>query len=215
MVSTGITDEDSPHAESIVSAVHYFGIKNIKLGYWRYEPFGSLTKQLDEARLRLERIVRLSQRHSVRPCLHIHSGPILSNGPLLYYILKDFSPEDVGAYVDPLHMTVEGNLSGWEMALDLLAPWVALVGVKNFTNEPMGRDKFGQQRFAFKYVALSDGMAPLPEFFRRLKQIGYDGIVSLHSEYKGEKSFRRMSTPELLEQSGADLRYLKSVLNLI
>ena len=59
--------------------------------------------------------------------------------------------------------------------------------------------------------ALADGMAPLPQFFQRLKLIGYDGIVSLHSEYKGASSFRRLTTAELLDQSAADLRYLKQM----
>ena len=46
-----------------------------------------------------------------------------------------------------------------------------------------------------------------------LQPLKYDGIVSLHSEYKGETSFRRMTTPELLAQSAADLRYLKSLID--
>ena len=54
--------------------------------------------------------------------------------------------------------------------------------------------------------------APLPQFFKRLKQIGYDGVVSLGSEYKGAGSFRSLKTPELLEQSAADLRYLKQTI---
>jgi predicted amidohydrolase len=36
--------------------------------------------------------------------------------------------------------------------------------------------------------------------------------ATLHSEYKGETSFRRMNTPELLAQSEADLRYLKELI---
>ena len=211
MVSTGVTAADAPFAEDVLAAAHV-RMQSIKLGYWRYQPFGTLAKQLDEARKQLEGIVELASRYQVRPCVHIHSGPILSNGPLLYLLLKDFSPDDVGAYVDPMHMSYEGGNSGWEMALDLLAPWIALVGVKNYTIVPTERDSFGQQRFQAKYVPLADGIAPLPQFFQRLKQIGYDGIVSLHSEYKGRGSFRKLTTPELLEQSAADLRYLKQVL---
>ncbi|MEJ7592512.1 MAG: TIM barrel protein [Planctomycetaceae bacterium] len=211
MVSTGVTAADAPFAEDVIAAAHR-RIRSIKLGYWRYEPFGSLAKQLDEARRKLEGIVALARRYHIRPCLHVHSGPILSNGPLLYLLLKDFPPADVGAYVDPMHMSYEGAGSGWEMTLDLLAPWVALVGVKNYLLAPTERDQYGQQRFQVKYAPLADGIAPLPQFFQRLKQIGYDGIVSLHSEYKGAHSFRRLTTPELLEQSAADLRYLKQVI---
>lgn len=211
MISTFITEADAPHTREIIVEAHNH-IRTVKLGTWRYTPFGSLTKQLDEARRKLDAIIQVTRRYSILPCLHAHSGPILSNGPLLYHLLKDFSPEDVGAYVDPMHMTLEGGLSGWEMVLDLVAPWVALVGVKNFIFQPRDRDANGQQRFDWKFAPLADGMAPLPEFFKRLKQLRYDGTVSLHSEYKGRSSFRQLTTPELLEQSATDLRYLKSVL---
>jgi hypothetical protein len=57
----------------------------------------------------------------------------------------------------------------------------------------------------------------------RLKDVGYtreddttsSNIVSLHSEYKGDSSFRKLTTPELLEQSAADLRYLKGVFDRV
>ncbi len=214
LVTTGITSADSPFAEDILSAVHFHN-REIKLGYWRYEPFGTLAKQLDDARRKLEGIVNLARRFHIRPCLHAHSGPILSNGPLLYALLKDFAPADVGAYVDTMHMSYEGGGSGWEMMLDLLAPWVALVGVKNYILPATQRDAFGQQRYELKKAPLADGIAPLPQFFQRLKQIGFDGVVSLSSEYKGPGSFRSLSTPELLDQAAADLRYLKQVVSAL
>jgi sugar phosphate isomerase/epimerase len=211
MISTAIVAADAPHAENIIAAAHD-RITHFKLGYWRYEPFGSLAKQLEAARQQLRGIVQLAARYHIRPCIHIHSGPILSNGPLVYLLLKDYSPEEVGVYVDPMHMSLEGGLSGWEMTLDLIAPWVALAAVKNYLLQPTDRDSFGQQRFQVKYVPIADGVAPLPQFFRRLKSIGYDGIVSLHSEYKGGSSWRRLTTPELLQQSAADLSHLKQVI---
>ena len=66
-------------------------------------------------------------------------------------------------------------------------------------------------RCRWEYTPLADGQAPLPEFMALLRRLKYDGIVSLHSEYKGETSFRKMTTPELLTQSAADLMYLKKV----
>ena len=35
-----------------------------------------------------------------------------------------------------LHMVLEGGGDGWRQGLDLLAPWIALVAVKNFVVEP-------------------------------------------------------------------------------
>jgi sugar phosphate isomerase/epimerase len=213
MISTAVTDTNSPHAEAIFAAAAHYGARMLKLGYWPYQPFGTLAAQVEEARGKLRHLVALGRKYHVLPCVHCHSGRLIaSGGPLLYLVLKGFEPGEVGAYVDPMHMTIEGGRSGWEMGLDLLAPWLALVGIKNFRWLPEGRDPHGQQRWRWEYCPLADGMAPLPEFFRYLRDLKYDGIVSLHSEYKGETSFRRMSTPELLVQSSADLRYVKSLI---
>ena len=208
-----ITDVGSPHAEAIFASAAHYGVRRLKLGYWRYEPFGTLVKQLGATRRKLDGLVKLGRRYRVLPCIHVHSGRIIaSGGAFVWMLVKDLRPDEIGAYVDPMHMTVEGGIAGWEMGLDLLAPWVALVGVKNFRWVENGRDARGQLRFRTMYTPLADGQAPLPEFVARLKEIEYDGVVSLHSEYKGAgKAFRDLSTPELLEQSAADLRYFRSL----
>ena len=45
MVSTALTDEDSPHAEAIFAAAAHYGARHLKLGYWEYRPFGTLAAQ--------------------------------------------------------------------------------------------------------------------------------------------------------------------------
>ena len=212
MVSTAVTDVDSPHAESIFAAAAHYGARHVKLGYWPYEPFGTLAAQIETVQAKLARLIRLGRKYKVLPCVHCHSGRfVASGGHLLYILLRAFKPSEVGAYVDPMHMTIEGGRNGWEMGLDLLAPWIALVGVKNFRWVATQRDASGQQRFRWEYTPLADGQAPLPEFMAYLRRLDYDGIVSLHSEYKGTTSFRRMTTPALLDQSAADLRFLKTL----
>jgi len=214
MASTAVAGTDSPHARAVIESCAHYGVRQIKLGYWRYSGFGTLLKQIDAARKRLESLIKLTTRFGIQPCVHVHSGDILANGgSILYLILKDFDPQTVGAYVDPMHMTVEGGLSGWEMGLDLVAPWVSLVGIKNFHWKPVGRDKQGQMQFRTEYVPLADGQAPLPRFMKRLAELKYDGTVSLHSEYKGGSSFRKLSSPELLDQSATDLKYLKTLVD--
>ena len=214
MVTTSVTDTDSPHAEAVFAAAAHYGAGYIKLGYWPYKPFGLAARQIADAQGKLRRLVALGQKYNVLPCVHCHSGRVLANGgSTLYLILRDFKPSEVGAYVDPMHMTVEGGLNGWEISLDLLAPWVALVGVKNFRWVETSRDKKGQMRYRPIQVPLADGQSPLPEFMAYLKTLRFNGVVSLHSEYKGADSFRDLSTAQLLEQSKSDLTYLKSLLS--
>jgi len=212
MASTAVTSTASPHAEAIFAAAAHYGIRRLKLGYWPYEPFGKLATQIDAARKDLEGIAKLGEKYHVLPCVHCHSGRyVAAGGALLYLVLRDFKPSQAGAYVDPMHMTMEGSLAGWELGLDLLAPWVALVGLKNFRWVAGARDAGGQQRFRWEYVPLADGQAPLPEFAARLTELKFDGVASFHSEYKGDSSFRKLATSELLDQSSQDLRYWKSL----
>jgi sugar phosphate isomerase/epimerase len=212
MVTTAITEVASPHAEAIFGAAAHYGARRLKLGYWEYQPFGLLEAQVSDARRKLEGLIRLGEKYHVLPCVHCHSGRCLTaNGQMLYLLLKGWKSSEVGAYVDPMHMTLEGGSAGWELGLDLVAPWIALAGIKNFRWVAAERDASGQQRYRWEYTPLADGQAPLPEFMTYLRRMGYDGTVSLHSEYKGGTSFRRLTTPELLRQSAEDLAYLRKL----
>ena len=212
MATTAITDTDSPHAEDVIASCSHYGIRKIKLGYWRYEPFGKIQAQISDTKKKIERLIKLTRKYDILPCVHVHSGDILANGgSLLYLLLEDFSPDDIGAYADPMHMTVEGGSYGWEIGLDLITPWISLVGIKNFHWIAGDRDERGQRTYTTQYLPLADGQANLPRFMKRLQEIQYDGVISLHSEYKGGSSFRVLTTNELLSQSESDLKYLRTL----
>jgi len=211
-LTTAITDDDEA-AKRVLATAAEQGIDRVKMGYYRYEQFGTLAKKIKMIRSRIAKVARLADRYDVLPCVHIHSGrTIPSHGTQLYEIIRDFSPQEVGAYVDPLHMTLEGGGDGWRQGLDLLAPWIALVAVKNFAWHSGERDDKGQLRWHTKKVPIADGVCPLPAFIATLKQIGYAGTYSLHSEYKGAHSFQNLDTDGCLRQTALDLKYLRTLL---
>ncbi|MBS0211371.1 MAG: sugar phosphate isomerase/epimerase [Planctomycetes bacterium] len=210
-LTTDIAD-GSAQSERTLATAASLGIDRVKLGYFRYISNGKLRAQIDETRKKLAEIAAVANKHRVIPCVHTHSGTYIpSHGTLLYELIRDFKPGEVGAYVDTLHMALEGGGNGWQQGLDLLAPWIALVGVKNFGWKTGERDKSGQQRWLSEELPLADGLSPLPDFFATLRRQGYDGVYSLHSEYKGKHSFRDMSTEECLVQTAADIKYFKSL----
>jgi sugar phosphate isomerase/epimerase len=212
LLTTGITDP-TPEAETLLATAGKLGITHFKLGYYRYKPFGTLAAQIDETKGRIAAVAEQAKKYSMTPCVHVHSGMYIpSHGTLLYELLRDFPPDEVGAYADMLHMVLEGGDAGWLQGLDLLVPWLKLVAVKNFAWENRDRDKFGQQQWGHKVVPLADGVSPLPKYVGALKQAGFDGIFSLHSEYQGKGSFQDLDTEACLEQTAVDLRYFKSLL---
>jgi sugar phosphate isomerase/epimerase len=209
MLSTTIVEADR-QAEELLAAAGAAGIDRIKLGYYHYEKFGTLKSRIDEVRRSLAGVAKLAAKHRVLPCLHIHSGDTIpSGGTLAYLLLKDFDPRELGAYVDPMHMTVEGGNDGWRQGLDLLAPWIAISSLKNCVWQATERDQYGAQQWAFKKCPLADGIARVPDYLARLRELGYQGLFTLHSEYSDRGSWKVLNAEECLEQTRADLEFAK------
>lgn len=211
-LTTAVTEADA-EAERLLAAAAEVGIGKIKLGYYRYTEFGALSRQMKEVRRKVARLIKLAGRFGVLPMIHVHSGRFIpSHGTQLYQLIEDFPPEQIGAYVDPLHMTLEGGRDGWRQGLDLLAPWIAACSVKNFDWVKDKRDEHGQQLWRRRTVPIADGICPLPEFIATLKKTGFGGPYSLHSEYKGTHSFRPLDTEGCIRQTAVDLKYFRTLL---
>ncbi|REK15728.1 MAG: hypothetical protein DWQ37_07875 [Planctomycetota bacterium] len=212
MLSTAIVEPD-PRAEELIATAGALGIDRIKLGYYRYTEFGKLDEQIDAARHKLAGVAKLAARHGVLPCVHIHSGDTIpSGGAVAYLLLKDFNPRELGAYVDPMHMTVEGGNDGWRQGLDLLAPWIAISSLKNCRWVETKRDAHGQQQWRFQKCPLADGIAKLPQYLAALDTLGYRDLFTLHSEYCDRNSWKVLDAEECLAQTKRDLEYVRSLI---
>jgi sugar phosphate isomerase/epimerase len=209
MLSTAITDAGN-EAETILATCGQLGIRRIKLGYYRTAQFGKLLEEIGDTRRRLNGVARLARKHEVLPCVHIHSGDMIpASGPVAYLVLRDFDPNEVGAYVDPMHMTIEGGIGGWRQSLDLLAPWIAISSLKNCGWQPQPRDERGQITWRPIKCPIADGIAPIPDYLQTLRDIGFRGPYTLHSEYRDGNSWKQLSTEQCLQQTVADLNYAK------
>jgi sugar phosphate isomerase/epimerase len=213
MMTTAIVRADDPHAEAIMAAAAEAGVRNLKLGYWPYKPFGKLHEQLDAARTAMDGIEALARKHGVRASIHSHSGNYLSaEAGNVYLILKDRDPRHAGAYIDPGHMTLEGGYGGWMQGIDLLQGYLSMMAVKSFGHFPERQEGTGDVRWQHKMVPLSEGIVRWREVFPCLKALDWDGIVTFHSEYQGSHSWRDLSLEELIAQTREDLAYMRPIM---
>jgi len=213
MITTGITRADEPYAEDIFAAASTAEVSDLKLGYWRYEGFGSMRRQVEQAREDLDGLAALAEKYSVRANLHVHSGDFLTaDGGVLWYLLLGRDPDTIGAYIDPGHMTIEGGVSVWKMSIDLLTPWINLVAIKDMAWTHEYDEELGKEKWVQKLVPLTEGVVRWPEVFRCLHEIGFDGTISVHSEYQGAHSWKDLTLEELLEQTREDFAYIKGVM---
>jgi len=206
MITTSITDANQSHASDVFRTASDCGIKYIKLGYWDYGGFGMAKEQIRKMQNDLNGIFKLCEEYDVNAAVHIHSGNCLSSSAvLLWMLLRDYDPTHLGAYIDPGHMAVEGGLTGWRMGMDLLRENTRIVAVKDF-GWFKGSHEAGRKGWRAEIVPLSEGLVPWVEVFRYLREMGFDGPVSLHSEYE------HLDLKGLIHQTKIDLEYIRDIL---
>ncbi len=211
MVSTSIIAADEPAAEATIAAAVHEDIRLLKLGYWKSQP-GQMRQSIDETRRALDGLERLAETYHVTLGIHNHSGASYVNAqPLVVLqLLEGRDPARIAAYFDAGHAAVEGGEGGWSQSFELLAPHIRMVAIKDFGWHVVdGKPKPDWKRVN---IPLRQGITPWTEFFRLLKDSGYDGPLSLHSEYKGSSSWKELTTGELIAQTAEDLAFAQSLL---
>jgi sugar phosphate isomerase/epimerase len=215
LLTTAITSASDPAAAMIFESAASAGVREIKLGYWKYDRFGTFASALDQVARDLDGIEQLARRTKVRANLHTHSENFLTAfAPIVWHLIKERDPSALGTYVDPGHMSVEGGGDGWRMGLDLLARRISVVAVKDLDwARTDGADELlAKPRWYTRIVPLSQGIVPWPNVFACLRASGFDGWISLHSEYQGPHSWRELTTQEVIEQTRNDLTYLRQAI---
>jgi hypothetical protein len=124
-----ITDATEPYAESIIGTAAQNGITHYSLGTYTYDLAKPLAPQLDRIKLRLERFVRLNQKHRITLVYDTVPGPASVGGAVLDLlpILKAFDPKYIGFHWDTGHMALHGD-GTWETMMRLAGPYIASIG---------------------------------------------------------------------------------------
>lgn len=206
LLTTAIDSIHSPYAEAIFDTAAECGIPAIKLGYWYLRNPKEFWSVYDYARVQLAGIAELAGNYGVSANIHIHSGPFLSAmAPVVYMLLDEVcNPSSIGAYIDTGHMLIEGGYDGWRQGMIMLAPYTNLVALKGYSWAAVEED--GKTKVTRKMLGFSESMQDWKQIFTLLKDFGYDGTVSLHSEY-GE-----LDRAGLVKQTKSDLQVIKDTL---
>ncbi|MCW4020911.1 MAG: hypothetical protein NWF14_06765, partial [Candidatus Bathyarchaeota archaeon] len=83
------------------------------------------------------------------------------------------------------------------------------VAVKNYRWIKVSDEETGEKKWRTRMMPLKEEIVLWPEVFACLKKTGFDGCVSVHSEYS------HLNLEELIKQTREDFSYLKGVLNNI
>ena len=218
MITSGIEDADTPHAESVLRTISELGIHHYRWGGFKYDPAGpAFSQQLDALKPRVAKLAALNAKYQTGAMFHTHSGINLVGAPIwdLYILLKDFDPRAVGVNYDIGHATVEGGFGGWIDSFRVLGPHLRGVAVKDFLWE---KDARGNWRAEWKPIG--EGMVRFPQFFQLLAKSDFNGPLQVHFEYPlgGADSGKRSITipkEQVLSAMKTDLEKVRSYLTKV
>ena len=124
-----IRDVTEPYAEAIIGAAAQSGCTHYALGGYSYDLAKPLPPQLDAIKFRVEKFVRLNEKHKITLVYDTAAG-VDSVGAVvldLLSVLKSFDPKFVGFHWDTGHMALHGE-GMWETLMRLAGPYIATVG---------------------------------------------------------------------------------------
>ena len=209
MMTTGITDARDPLTPKVLRTAAGLGIGYYKLGYFTYGGFGTLKKQRAEVAAQLQDLAALNLEIGIHGGFHNHSANFLGASLWdVHHVLEGSDPRALGSYLDPAHATVEGGSGAWMMGMDLLGERITMLAVKDF-RWIEGRGYAGARRHRVQWLPLADGNTQWPQVLKYLHQIGFDGPVSMHSEYQGSSSFQDLTVDEVFAQTARDLEVFR------
>ncbi len=216
MITAGIVDTESPHAEDILRTASGLGIHHYRWGGFTYTNDRSLPEQIAALKPRVKALAAMNQHYNMCAMYHTHSGPGLVGAPQwdLWMLLHEFDPRWVGVNYDVAHATVEGGYGGWLLSDRLMQPLMRGIALKDFY---WAKDKRGE--WIPEWCRMGEGMVHLPRFFSLLKAARFSGPVQLHFEYKSlggaNDGKRKLSVDKavVIESMRRDLEYTRRLMH--
>lgn len=179
-ITPPIQDADSPYAEDILATASSIGITHYWWGTWRYTTTQSIESQLEAIKPKVARLAALNAKHKMTAMYHTYAGNAVGT-PIwdLLSILKDHDPAQVGFHFDVGHMVREGANGLWALNLRAAGKYVTGVSVKDFV-----WSKAQDGRWRTEWAPLGEGLVPLDEMAKILKEIDFSGPIESQPEYR-------------------------------
>ncbi|MBY0504299.1 MAG: sugar phosphate isomerase/epimerase [Bryobacteraceae bacterium] len=215
MVTAGIVDATTPHAEAVLRALVAAKIPRYRWGGFRYVEGKSIPAQLDELRPKVRDLAAMNRQFGLTAMYHTHSGPTQVGASMwdLYLLLKDQSPDAVSVNYDIGHAVVEGGYGNWTHTTRLLMPFTRGIAIKDFL-----WSKNAKGAWVPEWCAFGEGMVDFRRFLTMAKAAGFTGPLQQHFEYPGlggadsGKAVLTIPKEKLLAEFRRDLNKLKRLL---
>jgi L-ribulose-5-phosphate 3-epimerase len=205
MITTALTSAHDPTAIPILSTAGKLSIPFFKPGYYKYS-FADVRGDLQKAMNDFRSLTDVSKRSGVQCGFHNHEGYVGAQLWDVAQTIDQLDPKWVGYYFDIRHAVAEGGVAGWKIALNLAAPRIKMIAVKDSYWEKSGK--------GWRQVncPLGQGMVDWKAYFKALREANFQGPISLHLEYEIPGATTTAQEENTLAAAQRDFEFLKGQL---
>ncbi len=120
----------------------------------------------------LEQLLGMSEGYGLRYTFELHGGYVINSASGALRLIERFPADRVGIIMDPGNMVFEGS-EGWRNSVQLMGEYLSYLHCKNgvFAHE--------DGRWQHRWAPLETGIANYPEIVTALKDIGFEGYLSI------------------------------------
>ncbi len=175
----------------------------IRIGAPRHDRTQPYMPQFDEARAGFARVADRARSAGVKVLYEIHVGTVAVSCSRAAELLRDLDPQHIGAIYDVPNM-IRVGIEDTKMGMELLGPYLAHCHIGNgipVADKQALEGSTDRQDYSWAFSDLRRGVANIPQIIQDLKDVGYDGYVSLEEFGSGDDD-------EKVSGQGAYLRHL-------
>lgn len=176
MITTNLTSAADPTAKAILSTAGKLGIPYLKPGYYRYA-FVDVRAELQKAMADFRGLCDLGKQSGVQIGYHNHEGYLGAQTWDVAATIDQLDAKWIGYYFDIRHAVAEGGAAGWKIALNLAAPRIKMIAIKD---SYWDRTSKGWRQIN---CPLGEGAVDWKAYFKLLQAANFNGPISLHIEY--------------------------------
>jgi sugar phosphate isomerase/epimerase len=205
MITTGLTTATDPTAKPILTSAAKLSIPYFKPGYYRYA-FKDVRAELQTAMGDFRALTELSKQAGVQCGFHNHEGYVGAQFWDVAQTIDQLDPKWVGYYFDVRHAVAEGGVGGWKASLNLAAPRIKMIAVKDSYWEKSSKG------WVQVNCPLGQGMVDWKTYFKTLRQANFHGPISLHLEYEIPGATKAAQEDNTMAAAKRDFEFLKTQL---
>ncbi len=177
MITTAISDVDSPYDVKIIKAAAELGVQFYRSNWFKYHKDKTMEESIKSYQKKVKALGKVNKKYDIIGCYQNHAGTkIGASFWEIKQLLETVNPAYFGTQYDIRHAMVDSGLS-WKNGFKLLHNQIKTIVLKDF--------KWGKKDGKWKVVnvPIGEGMVDFDSYFKLLKEYGLKPPVSLHLEY--------------------------------